>query len=61
MGQIAEDMLDGCCCELCGCYFEDPTTGDIYTHGHPAVCWDCWDDLTAAECRDYQRSEVNTF
>lgn len=44
---IAEDMVNGKCCDLCGCYF---TLGDKpYEHGHPATCEDCYDDLTIKE------------
>ena len=42
MGQIAEDMADGTCCQWCGMYFEDKDNPDILpTHGCPAVCKDC--------------------
>lgn len=61
MGQIAEDMTDGSCCELCGQYFKDPKSGDIYTHEHPVVCWDCWDELSKEERKDYVRARVKTF
>jgi len=36
MGEIADDMLSGLCCSLCGIYFEDE-------HGYPVVCEDCWE------------------
>lgn len=41
MGEIADDIIDGICCALCGCYFtEDDET--LYEHGYPVVCKDCW-------------------
>lgn len=47
MGQIAEDMLDGTCCDICGCYYEKG--GKLFTHDHTATCNDCWNDLTEDE------------
>jgi ribosomal protein S27E len=55
MGQIAEDMLDGSCCSLCGQYFEHPK-GGIYVHGYPVVCDDCYDENCG-----YSKAEANTF
>jgi len=44
MGEVAEDMIDGSCCSLCGQYFQDSDDKDmIYTHGYPVVCKDCWE------------------
>ena len=60
MGEIAEDMCDGTCCELCGCYFEGPD-GHLYTHDYPVVCWDCWLDIPIDERKDFQRALVKTF
>ena len=54
MGQIAEDMLDGSCCALCGCYFKHPGYHEaIYTHEYPVACHDCYTD----DC-GYQKAEV---
>jgi hypothetical protein len=68
MGEIAEDMIDGTCCSLCGCYFrhpkKDPKTGEsigIYTHGYPVVCLDCWDDLTNYDRQFVRKAEVETL
>jgi len=36
MGQMADDIIDGACCALCGEYFED---GD---QGYPCVCSECY-------------------
>lgn len=60
MGQIAEDMLDGSCCDLCGCYFKNPK-GGIYVHETPTTCLDCWDDLTEEEKKQHKKADVKTF
>lgn len=61
MGQIAEDMVDGTCCQLCGQYFQDPKKEEyVYTHGYPVVCRECWSDLTQEEKKHYQRANVTT-
>ena len=36
MGQIADDMINGCCCALCGQYFQK-------AHGFPVACIECWE------------------
>lgn len=35
MGEIAEDMVNGLQCSLCGVCFEEE-------HGYPVVCDSCW-------------------
>lgn len=35
MGEIAEDIMEGACCALCGIYFEQE-------HGYPVACSSCW-------------------
>lgn len=60
MGEIADDMTDGTSCCLCGQYFEDEK-GCIVEHGYPVVCWECWDELTRKERKDYQRSLYPTL
>lgn len=49
MGEMADDLIDGACCNLCGCYFE----GD---HGYPVVCKDCWNNLNSKERKDFQKA-----
>ncbi|MDD4970734.1 MAG: hypothetical protein PHT07_15010 [Paludibacter sp.] len=63
MGEIAEDMLDGSCCSLCGQYFEHPQKDletfrsvGIYVHEYPVACWACW----TPGC-GYEKAEVKTF
>jgi hypothetical protein len=59
MGQIADDMVDGTCCQACGQYFEKDNKG--FTHGYPATCWECYDELTSSEQYDVEKAEVQTF
>ena len=49
MGEMADDMIDGAACELCGMYFEEE-------HGYPVICKDCWKDLTKAERKGRQQA-----
>lgn len=57
MGELAEDMIDGSCCSLCGCYFIAENKDDlVYTHGYPVACWDCWEE----DC-GFPRAEKDTF
>jgi len=58
MRQIAEDIIDGSCCELCCCYFVDKKE-NLYSHGYPVVCDDCWKDLTKDEKKLHQRQQMN--
>lgn len=44
MGEIAEDMIDGTCCTLCGQYFVYKKKPEVlFTHGYPVACKDCYD------------------
>ena len=52
MGQIADDMINGFCCSLCGgVYFEEE-------HGYPVVCKTCWKDLSKQERKMYQKATI---
>ena len=42
MGEIANDMIEGLCCEECGIYF-------VKEHGHPVLCHDCFFDYPIEE------------
>ena len=54
MGEIANDMIEGACCSLCGQYFVKSHTIDkkeyeisneeIYEHGYPVACKECWEE-----------------
>ncbi len=61
MGQIAEDMSDGTTCQLCGMYFRGEKEDELYVHGFPVVCWECWNDLSKQEKKQYQRASVRTI
>lgn len=57
MGEMAEDILDGSCCALCGCYFKHPKKeNEGYSHGYPVACKDCWEP----DC-GYGKADVETF
>lgn len=51
MGQIADDMICGLRCSLCGVFFREE-------HGYPVVCKTCWKDLTKEEKKMYQRATI---
>ena len=40
MGQIADDIIAGTTCELCGQFF-DIRNNELYEHGYPVTCWEC--------------------
>lgn len=62
MESIAQDMIDGTCCELCGQYFADPKKEkEVYTHGYPVICHDCWNELNQKEREGYQKATAPTF
>lgn len=60
MGEIADDMIDGACCHLCGQYFVGDDD-EMVSHGYEVVCKDCWTDLTPAERKDSQKAKFNTM
>jgi hypothetical protein len=40
---MADDILAGACCAICGRYFEDPENDEaIYEHGHAVACIECY-------------------
>lgn len=49
MGEIADDMIEGACCQLCMQYF-------VEDHGYPVVCNSCWNDLSKSEKKEYQKA-----
>lgn len=66
MGEIAEDMIDGTVCELCGCFFAgEQKPGEnrplLFTHGFPAVCWECWQRLSKRERENRRRATRPTL
>lgn len=50
MGDIADDMTNGLCCEQCGVYF----TGE---HGYPVLCESCWTE--GSETQKATNSELS--
>lgn len=65
---VADDMVEGMACCLCGCYFQSPDDradeiGDetIHVHGYPVVCWECWRDLSKEQRKQYQRALARTI
>ena len=43
MGDLADDMIDGAACSICGMYFRDPEDkGKCFTHGYPVACKSCY-------------------
>ena len=34
MADVADDIIEGCCCQVCGVYFEE-------CYGHPVTCENC--------------------
>lgn len=62
MGEIADDMIDGTSCELCGCYYIDPDDEDkLFTHGYPTVCKPCWSNLTKQEKSHHVKAIADTL
>jgi hypothetical protein len=60
-GSIADDMINGACCVICGEYFFDEDLHEIYEHGHPTVCISCWSELTEEERSNHQKAVVPTI
>lgn len=63
MAENADDIIDGLCCELCGQFFIESSIdtksameADVYSHGYPATCWECWKGLTKKEKKIHQRA-----
>ena len=56
MGELANDMIDGCCCSICGEYFVEEDGETMYEHGYPVACKQCWDE----DC-GYQKATADTI
>lgn len=57
MGEIANDIIEGRACALCGMYFIDPADPDsLYEHGYPVACKECYEE----DC-GYQEATAETF
>lgn len=65
MGEIADDIIEGACCALCGQYFVASNTidqdeyeimnPDLHEHGYPVACKECWEE----DC-GYQKATAET-
>jgi hypothetical protein len=48
MGEVADDMLDGTCCQFCGVYHPEIFEGDsskfFIPQGFPWTCNECEED-----------------
>lgn len=50
MGEAADDLIEGACCERgCGTYFESE-------HGYPVICRSCWANMSKGERKGHQRA-----
>lgn len=50
---MADDIINGNCCALCGQYFVKKTSPVfMYTHGFPVVCYDCYEEDCGYELQD---------
>lgn len=58
MGEMANDIIEGRCCDICCSYFEK--NGATYTHGYAATCLDCWKDLTEEQKVVHNKAKVKT-
>jgi hypothetical protein len=62
MGEMTEDILNGISCSICGMYFIDPKdSSELYEHGYPVVCWDCWNEMNKKNRLNFQRALVSTL
>lgn len=60
MGEIVDDMIAGLACQDCGMIFWTDA-GELYEHGHPVVCWDCWCEYTHEERRHVSKARESTL
>lgn len=49
MGEYADLMIDGESCSLCGVNFEE-------SHGYPVACKSCWNQLSKADHKNFQKA-----
>ncbi len=61
MGEIADDIVEGRCCDICGMYFAGDQPNTMHEHGHPATCRECWRDLSKAEKKYHQKAQRDTI
>jgi hypothetical protein len=63
-----EDITDGSCCSICYSYFKNsikwlaPKTNDVFVHGYPVACQDCFDNnRKKAEKMNLQKTVIDNF
>lgn len=59
MGQVAEDMINGTCCSVCGSLFvekKDPNV--LFEHGYPVACNICYDPHCGYQKQDKQATTI---
>lgn len=56
----ADAKLIGAACETCGLTFVTIRDGEAVVHGSPAVCHECWKNLSGFERRLYHRAKKGT-
>lgn len=49
MGEIANAMVSGEMCSLCGTYFKK-------AHGYPVLCKDCWKHASIEDRKAHQKA-----
>jgi hypothetical protein len=54
MGEVADYMIEGEMCQLCGQFFTEK-------HGYPVICKDCWVGLTEEEKKNYEQAIYDTL
>lgn len=58
----SEEIIEGSMCSQCGSRFKKSKNSEIFKHGYPVICWDCWDVLNEKVIiiNNYRRAEVET-
>lgn len=59
MGQIADNMIEGRCCALCGQYFINRMTEELFEHGYPVACDECYEsDCGYEPCNELATTDI---
>lgn len=56
MSEMANDIINGNCCAICGQYFYNHNCLENYSHGYPVACYDCF----TKDC-GYPKATAETF
>lgn len=57
MASVADQIVNGECCAVCGSTFVSRVNGFVYQHGHPAMCVYC---LTGDESLSTKEGSLST-